>query len=517
MANGYPSLNFDNDSPYQLVMNEIDTTKFREGIITVIDSGLLTKAEYKFLPATNQIQERRYTGQLVTGGNDNDGTDDGQVSSIQYTLQSTNLHAFGSSLQYAVPAGLQYVWTEGQRLNKQTITRYVRDDSWYTSFLPFIDFDESTATSEESFLEPRPMLESELRLLTGTAGVDSNGVDIDGIPDYAVGSAYSIAYLRFVGDPRTTMPAGALVRNPPLLVNLQQFPPIVDVPDNSKVYEYAGAAGELIDLSLADYTNTALWSERNDIDAQNFQPDNITQFDSSFRNRRSSITSPVEIDDDIYETIKTVVAGQKDMYTHTLKADFPIGIVFGNSPTTPSINISSHGGIRFLTSVYAPTSATMQLTSTGGSIVADDAAVIFGTNPVVIAAGDVDLQIEGDVGSLNIFAGGDIDVTAVSTDNVSSSFSVTLVSSTGGDVFIHAPDGLTNASPTAKVKGDRIELEVMRGAIGSASSPLRIEANILGTGGLRQSPMTMSRSRKPQAICRYCAPAALPPMLRSYR
>ncbi len=73
VANGYPSLNFDNDSPYQLVMNEIDTTKFREGVITVIDSGLLTKAEYKFLPATNQIQERRYTGQLVTGGNDNDG------------------------------------------------------------------------------------------------------------------------------------------------------------------------------------------------------------------------------------------------------------------------------------------------------------------------------------------------------------------------------------------------------------------------------------------------------------
>ncbi len=44
----------------------------------------------------------------------------------------------------------------------------------------------------------------------------------------------------------------------------------------------------------------------------------------------------------------------------------------------------------------------MQLTSTGGSIVADDAAVIFGTNPVVIADGDVDLQIEGDLGSLNI-------------------------------------------------------------------------------------------------------------------
>ena len=264
------------------------------------------------------------------------------------------------------------------------------------------------------------------------------------------------------------LPAGALVRNPPLFVSLQQYPPIVDVPDDSQVYEYIGTPGELIDLTEANYADTALWTVRSDIDAQTFVLDNITQFDSSFRNRRSSTTSPVEIDDDIYETIRTVVEGQKDLYTHTLKADYPIGIVFGNSAATPSVNISSHGGIRFLASVFTPETATMALTSTGGSILAEDSAVIFGTNPVVIADGDVDLQIEGDIGALNIFAGGDINVTAVSTDNVSSRFEVALVSSTGGDVFIHAPDGLTNESATSKVKGDRVELEVVRGAIGTS-------------------------------------------------
>ncbi|MEQ1826762.1 MAG: right-handed parallel beta-helix repeat-containing protein, partial [Pirellula sp.] len=484
VANGYPSINIDNDSPYEVFLSEIDITTFREGIITVIDSGLLTKAEYKFLPGPNQIQERRYTGQLVVGGDDTDGTGDGQVSTIQYTLNSTTNHAMGASLQYAVPAGLNYVWTEGQRLNRQTVTTYDRDDSWYADFLPFIDFDESTSTSEESFLDPRPMLESELRLIAGANGSIS-GVDIDGIPDYAIGSAYSIAYTRF-GDPRTRLTQGiSLVRNPPLFVDLRAFPPIVVVPTNSKVYEFRGTTNSLIDLTQTNYLDTALWLERSDIDAQTFSRDNITTFDSSFRNRKVSTTKPVEIDDDIYRTIKTVVEGQKDLYTHTLKADHPIGILFGNSPATPTITISSHGGMRFLDSVYAPANAIIDLFSTGGSIDSEDTSVIFGVSPrAIVAAEEVDLQIEGNKGRIDVLAGGDIDLIAISTDNLSSSFTMGNVTSTGGDVFIQAADGLSNDSSLSKIKGDRIELEVSRGRIGSGPSPLRIESNILGTGGL---------------------------------
>ena len=82
-------------------------------------------------------------------------------------------------------------------------------------------------------------------------------------------------------------------------------------------------------------------------------------------------------------------------------------------------------------------------------------------------------------------AGGDIDLVAISADNLSSRFLIGTVISTGGDVRIQALDGISNASSTtSKIEGDRIELDISEGQIGIPASPLRIESNILGTGGL---------------------------------
>ena len=111
-------------------------------------------------------------------------------------------------------------------------------------------------------------------------------------------------------------------------------------------------------------------------------------------------------DEDIYRFTRTVQTGHKDLYTHTLKADYPIGILFGTSSANPSINISSHGGIRLLSSIYAPANGSISMISTGGSVVANEGAVVFGVSPSVIADQDVDLLIEGDKGALMYWPGG---------------------------------------------------------------------------------------------------------------
>ena len=167
VANGYPSINIDNDSPYVVEIGEIDTTVFREGIITIIDSGLLTKAEYKYVPNTNQIQQTRFTGVLVPPG------PNGEISHIEYTpLPSTN-HALNESLQYSLPTGLQYIWTEGQRKTVITRTEYIRDNSWYVDWFPYIDFDEIEKIEFPAEELDDLTVESETVFLTGTNGVDA--------------------------------------------------------------------------------------------------------------------------------------------------------------------------------------------------------------------------------------------------------------------------------------------------------------------------------------------------------
>ncbi len=484
VANGFPSINIDNDSPYEIIFGNIDTTKFREGLIEIIDSGLLTKAEYRYLPGTNQIRETRFTGVLRPTDkigdnidNDSDGdTDDGQIARIVYTPAAPVLHAYGANIQYALPDGLQYVWVEGQRFTEQTRVRYDRNNSWYTDLLPFIDFDETYTSRTVRQLDNQPILESETRELDGTAAV----------PAYAVDKAYTIAYQRR-GDPKTELvPNVTLVRNPPLQFNFNVFPVQLSLLPETKVYRYIGPAGQQRELALENYSDTARWQVEASIDPNTFRPSKPDRrYDSNFRNRVMTIDGPYELDDgDITRIYRTTEEGKKDFYTHTLKADYPISIQFANSPSTSTVNISSAGTIRFLGNVSVPTSGQVFVTSTGGSVLAADSAVFFGASPTVLALGAVDLQIEGNRGPLFVTAGDDVDLTAISLDNLSSSFAIGAVSSTDDTVRIDAKDGITNQSSTSTLRGDRIDLRATSGGIGTSTSPLRIESNRVGTGGL---------------------------------
>ena len=48
VANGYANVDIDNQSDYKLILNRIDTTREREGQITILDTYRLIKDDYKF-------------------------------------------------------------------------------------------------------------------------------------------------------------------------------------------------------------------------------------------------------------------------------------------------------------------------------------------------------------------------------------------------------------------------------------------------------------------------------------
>ncbi len=98
------------------------------------------------------------------------------------------------------------------------------------------------------------------------------------------------------------------------------------------------------------------------------------------------------------------------------------------------------------------------MTALAGSIIATDAVAIYANTPTFVAGGSIDVQIEGNRGALNALAGGNISITAISKDNATSRISVGNVISTGGNVQLIAAHGITAATGSSLVAGNRLEL-----------------------------------------------------------
>ena len=360
-------------------------------------------------------------------------------------------HGLEDTIEYLPESGLQYVWTEGQRKTLQTVRIYENK-----SFNLFGDFlaDELWADAEAVFsdtfpIDETPLLESETRETEGT----------DGVPGYAVGQAYTIGYTQRLNEYVELIPGVSVVRHP--------------ANDSGTVYQYKSdaPADEKI-LRNIDYANDEHWQAIGTGEGFEPKPDE-NRYDSDFVNyiripegpwtdgggwlRKKTITVKV-----------TEIKGLKDFYVHTLKADYPIDIVFSQGSAAPVTSIRSAGGIQFRANVDTPSSGSVVLTSSNGSIATNDGVALYGPSPTITAAGSVDLFVEGDQGPLNVAAGGQINVSAISLDNVSSKIVYGDIVSLGGDVFLVARDGIEPDSTSSLIYGNRVELSARGGFIGSA-------------------------------------------------
>jgi hypothetical protein len=201
------------------------------------------------------------------------------------------------------------------------------------------------------------LLESETLEVAGPDG---------GAPLYATDTAYTINY----EEQRDT--------------NISGHKNVTHVRHGSAWYVYVGVDNANLYLPGQDYNDASNWFADGYDGTADPDPDigynrpELDQYLSTFSNR--------VIDGDTWTTgggwlrKKTVhtkiteVLGLKDVYTHTLKADYPIAISFIQGPATPTIDIHSVGNIFLEADIESPTETdgtpigTINLTSISGSI-----------------------------------------------------------------------------------------------------------------------------------------------------
>jgi hypothetical protein len=488
VAHGFASVDIDNNTNYKLILNRIDTTEDRQGQITIIDTDSLRKTEYDV--TDSGITETNYTGTLQTGSSSVSGSGT-TVSSILYTLDGSPQSYTAASLatnpnlvQWQPQADLQYIWTEGQEATQTTITVY-EDKSFNlfggdTGFEDWLESDKQWKSRDTFFTDDSPLLESEVRAAIGE--VDDAGQLL--VPDYVNSAvdvnsavAYSIQFVQKNDEAVEVLPNSTVVKY---------------VGDGTKGtvghrYQYNVGSKE-VDIRLPDVNfNSSDWT---DVTASTTEGE--VDYESSFLNK--TVTGKVEEEGGGWLQEKTVrttiieVIGIKDYYTHTLRADEPITILYDQAQT-PSIAIDSQGSIEMLGNIDSDGSGRITITSRAGSVVTDASVAIFGASPTVSAGTSTTLNVEGvgttsPKGAINVTAGGNIEVNAVASDNEPGRLLVDSIQSTSGNVVLNGPEGIAGLDGGSLISGNRIELSAVSGAMGNqATTALSINSNTQGTGG----------------------------------
>jgi hypothetical protein len=398
VANGYTSVDIDNRTGFDLVLNRIDTTTDRKGTITIIDTARLQKDVYD-ISAAGGVQHRVYQGTVAADPVNNDGV----VETINYTLQSTGADiAIGAGAEtfYATRPDLHYVWVEGQALTKTTITKYEKNSFNLLGDNALADWlvgDNSWVSKDVEYTDKKPLLESET--LEQEGALDANNRLL--LPAYATDDAYTIRYQQ-IGDPK-----------------------IDAVKDQTKVYVggnestglggtwylYKGENAKLLLPSQTYAGNPDVWAPVPASVSASYPVDPdpdvgvlnraLNQYPDSFQNK--------SIDADTwttgggwlrYKTVHTKITeieGLKDVYTHTLKADYAIAIDFIQGVTSPTILVNTVGNLILEGDMESPEHGTITLKSQFGSITGADTVAIYGATPEVRAG-----QGKEDVIRLNI-------------------------------------------------------------------------------------------------------------------
>jgi len=538
VAYGYTGVDIQNDSSYDLILNRIDTTTKRDGLITITDTARLQKVIYEV--DGEQIKETLYQGTF------SEGAPAGTASRVEYDkVGLPQYHDLSDPIEYQPREGLQYVWTEGQEKTTVIATYYKK-----RSF-NLIGFDWDSLAKDENYewrtinyRDAYPLLESEI------LAVD---------PNYTEGPDTTVV----------TLEMGQTVKT------------YDEVDKVDKVYMYQGPTEE-IDLSTADYTDAAKWAEvvetpsyaddksytvqfelRKDTDVELYKDVSIIKVvknattgelyaknglvdhrylyigdnaelvlrDQTYADptqwqdvTASSTDAQVTYNSDFlnysfqvqtwqtgggwlrYKTIHmltTQIFGQKDYYTHTLRADYPVDVQFLRGSETPSISVETKQDLYLQGTITSPGEGTVSLVSTAGSVIFGDEAAVLGVSPTIQAAKSVRANVEGgkapdsgpalmpmrapsDSQGRSITSNGDIEIRVVfdSEGNQSSTLVVGQVISTGGNVILHAGDGIQPFDASSLVKGNRIELYTRAGDIGSEALPLQVDSDALGSGGV---------------------------------
>ena len=173
--------------------------------------------------------------------------------------------------------------------------------------------------------------------------------------------------------------------------------------------------------------------------------------------------------------------GVSRLFTHSLKADYPIGLTSTANPSnTGVVSIISRNDLVLRGIVAMPTDGLVLLTSLDGDVRTDGGGAVLGAGPAARAAGDVSLTVDGAGGPLSIEAGGIVRIAVA----LSAGGHVLVQSGikAGGDVFIDAPYGIQAAAPTSTITANILQITSDQGGIGTSELPLAIDTRGSASG-----------------------------------
>ncbi|MFO7617339.1 MAG: hypothetical protein R6V75_08800, partial [Bacteroidales bacterium] len=426
VAHGYSDVDIRNDSSYDLILNRIDTTIMRVGRITITDTARLHKVVYEM--DGEQVKETVFQGTVSeVPGSGGSRIVYEEVGSAGYDLSEDGSlidTETGETVQYEPREGLHYVWTEGQEKTTVTVTYYKK------RFFNLLGFDWDALAKDQNYewtkteyRDEVPLLESEVlavepnyvvalpapvTIQTGQTVKTSDGTvymyhgpreEIDlstadftdaakwvraiETPGYANDTAYTVQYeLRKDTDVE-------------LYQNISIVKVVKDANQGGVVgnrYLYLGENAELV-LREQDYSDDTKWQ---DVTNNSAYPG--YDYESDFLNYsfeyRTWTTGGGWLRYKTIHMLTTQTEGQKDYYTHTLKADYPIGLQFLQGPAVPSISIQAKGDLYLQGTITAPAEGAVSLVSTAGSVLFGDEAAVLGASPVIQSAGSVRLNVE---------------------------------------------------------------------------------------------------------------------------
>ncbi len=348
VANGYTSIDIDNNSSVDLILKGIDTTVDRQGKITIINTPTLEKTEY--VADSSGVDVTEYQGTLIPASGD-------QISSISYSSTSgPTTYDFSSVPDYQPISGAVYVWTEGQE-KTETEQRKFEKKSFNlfgggTKFEDSLKNDSSYKWIEVFYTDEQPLAESE-SLDTST-----------GVLSYANGSVYTA----------------------------------LDQDLDVSTIDYVNSLDWVVDNSL--------------IDSENFVQDvDAGLYESDYRNQNLNLTKG-DLVLNYRVVDRVVVQLQQDVdleASGTVEINAGGAIAAKTTGNLELDNVTAVGDIRLqaggsITDSYNDTNAA--ITSTGGGYVALNSKGVIegsdGSSPLRLALGDASSLVAESVGNLSL-------------------------------------------------------------------------------------------------------------------
>ncbi len=483
VASGFASVKIRNESGYKLILNGIDTSKDRKGVIQITDtlnvSGTQAAFRSVFTKTESGVTRENFVGTVERSGE------------VFQGITFTPIVGDDSTDTYSPKSGTFYVWTEGQRsIDQLIVTRYIKTFNFIFNF----DAGSGTELSREvTTLDARPLVESQG--LDNLSDIKDLGGWINGVPpDDAE------LFVRFsnVDNTAVELVNGDLVKGA-----------------DGRYWRYVAASSlQILVADLFD-ANNDLKDEYN-VDSGTFEAASgvsFTQSDHSkreflhnFRNATETSRSWTEgggyLKKKTQYNERTFVTGQKKYWDIGLRADKGISINFADAAETPFVRVESAGDIVIAGDIRTASHSEIWLNPQwsgkikGGSITAGDGVTVNGQLQTVDTNGSVKLTLVnlvdgpgrssdqfgsatayGDERRLDVRAGGDIDIRIGSNTNANGSALIDEVTSTGGNVVLRAAQGIYAADDNAIVSGNRVELQSSQGVIGTSHQALYIETD----------------------------------------